>query len=552
MSRIIPLTKVLLKTGFDFGINKSKITSKKDNLKYLIILAFMPLFFMAIKYSNDIYKELEKLNQQGLILELGFYLCSIMIFMFGILYVMSIFYFSMDINRLLPLPLKPSEILLGKFIVTLIYEYSILLFIAIPVIGVYGVNSGEGILYYLYSIIIYLSLPILPLVVVSIIVMIIMRFTNLTKNKDLFRVISGVIGLTFALGLNIIIRKIDNNEFTGEKIIELLNKGNNSLIGLYSKFFPTSKYGALTLVNSNNIKGISNLIIFITITAISILVFVIIGDKTYFKGVLGVNETQSTRKELSKSELNKATEKSSAILTYMLKEIRVLLRTPSFLLNCVVAGIISPIFILVILIVSDGINITLLQGYFMDINYYSEIFIISTFVSIFFSTANNVSVSSISRDGNNFYVNKFIPLNYNDLIKAKLLPGLLISFISLLITNVVFYILFKPAIILIIAEMTVAILGIIAVNIIGIYKDIKTPKLDWENEQKVVKNNMNVFLVNILTIFVCFILALIGVKLDLSLSISFLGLTSILIFIDLTLYKMLITKGAKLISELEV
>jgi len=91
MNRVIALTKILFKTGFDLGSNKGKASSNRDKLKFLLIPAFLPLFFMVWTFTKNIYNGLEQFGNGGLILELGFYLCSMVIFMFGILYVMSIF-----------------------------------------------------------------------------------------------------------------------------------------------------------------------------------------------------------------------------------------------------------------------------------------------------------------------------------------------------------------------------------------------------------------------------------------------------------------------------
>ena len=88
------------------------------------------------------------------------------------------FYFSRDIENLLPLPLRPVEILAAKFTVTLLYEYLTEILFLAPILIAFGIKSHGGIFYYFNAAVIFLTLPIAPLVYASIISMIIMRFNQ--------------------------------------------------------------------------------------------------------------------------------------------------------------------------------------------------------------------------------------------------------------------------------------------------------------------------------------------------------------------------------------
>ena len=47
---------------------------------------------------------------------------------------------------------------------------------------------------------------------------------------------------------------------------------------------------------------------------------------------------------LSKEQMDKSLRKNSAMKAFMLKEFRILFRTPAYLLNCVIAAMIWPAF----------------------------------------------------------------------------------------------------------------------------------------------------------------------------------------------------------------
>ncbi len=73
------------------------------------------------------------------------------VLLFGILYVLSKYYFSNDLNQLVPLPIKASHILGSKFITLMISEYLTSLPIILPFILIYGIRGGEGLIYWIYS-----------------------------------------------------------------------------------------------------------------------------------------------------------------------------------------------------------------------------------------------------------------------------------------------------------------------------------------------------------------------------------------------------------------
>ena len=160
------------------------------------------------KFLSEAYDGLHAIGQEAVILGFGLSVVSIVIFFFGIFYAMGIFYFSMDVENLLPLPFKPWHIMGAKFTVVLIYEYLTEIIFFAPTLISYGIKSSGGILYYIYGVIIFLLLPIVPLVIASVINMIIMRFTNIAKNKDRFRLLGGIIAMCFGVGNQYIYPKI--------------------------------------------------------------------------------------------------------------------------------------------------------------------------------------------------------------------------------------------------------------------------------------------------------------------------------------------------------
>ena len=156
MNKYMVLTKVLLKNGSNSVSMKKNSKIKKAALWILILLALLPTIKLFSIFVSSAYDYLYKIGQQGLILSLGISFTSIFIFFFAIFYSINVLYFSKDIDLLIPLPLKPCQILLSKFTVILIYEYLTEAFILLPILLVYGYKSSGNLLYFIYSVILFL------------------------------------------------------------------------------------------------------------------------------------------------------------------------------------------------------------------------------------------------------------------------------------------------------------------------------------------------------------------------------------------------------------
>ena len=91
----------------------------------------------------------QSLGHPEIVITLSFVASQLIILIFGIFYIISVFYFSNDMSILIPLPIKPGEVLGVKFITILLSEYLIALPMLLPAFIIYGAGSWQGILYWL-------------------------------------------------------------------------------------------------------------------------------------------------------------------------------------------------------------------------------------------------------------------------------------------------------------------------------------------------------------------------------------------------------------------
>jgi ABC-2 type transport system permease protein len=552
-NKLFILIKVLLKNGSN-SPGKSKKKSRSPLLIIAILaVAFTPMVIQIVKFLADAYDSLLGIGQQGVMLSLGLTISAFVIFFFGIFYVLNTFYFSNDVESLLPLPLRPSDILGAKFIITAIFEYLTEFVFIVPILAVYGVKSNGNIIYWVYAALTFLILPIIPLVIASLIIMPIMRFTSFAKNKDRFRFVTSLLVIVLALGINFGIQKFAVQAVQPGQLQNLFIKGNNSLIGTVSKIFPSSKFATESLVNISNLTGLTNIFLFLILSIIAFIIFQYFGELLYFKGVMGVSESASRRRKLSKAELNRNTIKNSILKTYLLKELRLLFRTPSYFMNCVLMNFLYPLLLLFPFLAQSKGSSSLGQigKLLLDKSIAGYVLVIAFGVIIFVSTSNGITSTSISREGQNLYINKYLPVSYMDQIIAKVLSGVSMGIAGMLALLIVAIILFKIQIFMIFGILLTGLVGILFTAFTGILIDLQNPKLNWDTEQKAVKQNMNM----IFSMLICYAIAGLtifgAIKFKLDFMQTLLGIIIIFGIFDIILYYLLSTMGVKRFSKIE-
>lgn len=491
MRKLKSLVLAMLKNTFNM-VDQGKRKKSSKILLYgfaiLMIVAFLPTLAMLHFLTMDAVALLAPYQQSGVVVALLFNALALMIFFFGIFLIPAVFYFSRDIETLLALPLKPVDIILSKFAVTLIYEYLTLALFFIPVISGYARAVNPDMLFYVYVVIVFLILPIVPLILAGLIIMLIMWLIPFAKNRDLFNMLSGGIALVFALWLNYALAGLAT--FTEGDLLKMLVEGNNSMIAIFRSIIPNIPFAISAVVNSDLVQ----MLISLAITTAILVAFLLLSQILYFRGVIGINETASSRRQLSSKDFSNSTRSQKAIVTYLLKELRLLFRTPIYLMNCVSVNVLIPVLFIIMTAAfpeEEDIFAMILTIPWDNVLAISLASAFGVAFGLVMGSMNMVSATAISREGQHVYFMKMIPMEMMDQLHAKSLSGFLLSMLALILTVIpAGYFLKAPWYILAIFTV-MAIIASLFINYLSIIVDVIHPKLVWETEQAAVKQNIN-------------------------------------------------------------
>lgn len=498
MRELMTLIKVNL--NVNFGISAMKyvyLKQKKDIWKPLIFIiaisSLIPSYLLILALVKGLYTGFKMINQESMLLLIGFLGAQLIIFIFGIMYVMSKFYFSDDLKLLIPLPIKPSNIVIAKFITLLVNEYLLVFPIILPFVITFGIKSQVSFLYWLYSMLTLIVLPIIPLGLSTIIVMLFMKYTNIKGKKDLLRVIGMILLIIIILGIQFSIQTATQGMAKGQEqeYISQLIKENNLLIKKSGTAFPPSRWAAMALSSYENVQGLLNLILFIGASLVVFYLMIILGEKIFYKGLIGGQEVIAKKKRLSEEEFAKTTSRvRNPIMGILLREVKILLRTPVFLVNSVVPIFIIPVALLFPFITS-GEMADIVSKFYIEKNLGLINLGFIGFV-IFISAMNSVSSTTFSREGKQFWISRIIPVKVEYQLIGKILTSILLQLLTIIVMLGAVSIIVKIHLSTIVSVLLLGLLGSIPLIELGMLIDIIRPLLDWDDPQKAMKQNLNV------------------------------------------------------------
>jgi ABC-2 type transport system permease protein len=552
-NKTLLLTRTLIRNGEGFGIKgmKNKVSKVLFALMLMIILPGLVVMFSF--FVNSAYSALTAIGQEGVVISWGIAIASTVIFLFGIFYIAASFYFSRDVEVLLYLPLKPRQIVGAKFLTAALFEYLITAAVFLPVVIIYGIRSAAGILFYIYSCVVFVFIPVVPLCLAAVLVMVLMRFTNASKQKDTFSIIAGTLALILGLGINLTVQKFIIN-MNPQELEALIMKGENTLALLTSGIFPTARWAVSALLDTVTTAGFLNLMLYAAVSAAVYIILLFLGEMVYLKGVVGLSETVSKRNKQNKTEArDKFLKKHSALRTYTMLELKLLFRTPIYFLNCVIVNFIWPVLLLIYMVMgTEGADI---QGTVKQLmnnpDIAGTIFLFGIALFTFVAGFNGTVSTSISREGQELFIKKYIPVSYRTQILAKVLSGFILSIAGAVFTLIAATAVFKLPLYISMLILAAGWMGMLFISFVEILLDLYNPKLDWDSEQKAVKQNLNV----VYSMIISSIVGGLTIYAALQFSPGFIAavLSSILVYgvLNVLVYLLLRKKGVERFGRLE-
>ena len=489
------------------------------------------------------------------------HIISILSVIFGINVIINIFYFSNDIENLIPLPLKPREIVSAKFAYSLlsenIMEFILILGACAGFMCAHGF-SATGIVASLIGI---LTVPIIPLAYCGIIAVIFMYFTHSVKNRDFLNKITGI--GTAVLIVGSLVALVSVSGFNPEAIVSSLASADNGFLNVMNIIFPHIPL----MMDSIAGDGACLLILYLLANVVVVAIFLFLASKMYIKGVSDINTTKSRR---SKSIAGQAIEKSvqkDIFASYLKKEFLVLFRTPPFFMDCIAINLLWPVFMAVIMILQGSTNFLsgVLTPYLAgDRKSITIITVSAVVISALVTAINSIASSSISREGKHFQFMRYIPVGLRTQINAKALASIIISGSVMVLYVIAFNVYcailattFNPFVFIVtpLIHIALSLICVVFVTYLGIFLDTINPKLVWDDEINALRGNyntvINAAIIIAITAAICTISLVLLWIFSVEPAIINLGLVIVMCVLAVAAQKVCLKKGVANLEQIE-
>ena len=566
MRNLFRLTRFLLKNGQ--GRSQSENGEKKRMALYILLaVCFLPVAGLLFAAGQEMYRLLHPVGMEAALIEVICIVGALTFFLFGLASVLSVFYLSADVTMLLPLPLRPAEIVGAKWLICLLQEYLLVLFVFLPLLAGYGFAGQMGAGYWILAALGCAALPAVPLIYGAVLTMLIMRVFKNIRNKDFLSYLGLILALVLAVGAQFLARGMENVQ--AESVVGFL-EGQEGLFHILYRIFPSFTF----LSRGIGYASLPDMLLFYVTTLAFLVVFLLIAQKIYLPAALGMSEAAGSKKKLTDAQVQKELKRKDPIKAYRRIEWKKLCRTPVYFMNCVLMALIWPVLCLAIILFSvfqsagdsefqelmrllsdGGLQAgSLLRG---DFPVAVAVLVVGCAVA-FFSLFCQISSTAISRQGKNFIFMKFIPLSYEEQIRGLVSCGIrvgtlgILPLVLILNAGAVFFGLHPVTLVY---STAIVVLFVHMVNYQQLYMDICHPKLEWDTETAAVKQNYRAMLSMVINLLIGGALIGLGFLLyrNLSVNIHLLTVLLILVLTALTVWMrhLLFSSGTRVLEKLE-
>lgn len=440
---------------------------------------------------------------------------------------------SKDTNILITMPIKDEEIYLSKFLAIVLSKFEIFYFYILMIL-VYLFNMGFSFIKFFGLIINSFPIFVTSVAIISIFIMVIMRYSNIRFYKTSLKFI-GYGFLLLLLGFIYFYSYRKNGDVSIIKLVTkffLDHKDKLSLI-----FFHTRIYGKS--LGGSGIDFIIYTFLLYIYTFLILYILAKLASKIYFDSLLGNEKRKIHRKNIKISS-----KKSSTIIAIFKKDFKTIIKSPVYLFP----------------IISSMIIFTCIWGFgtiemfdfiknldFSNVEIYLFI-IIGAFAFRFFITANDLAInSSLSREGESLYQTLTLPISPKENILGRALSINLVN----LIINISFCMILKFIIKINIFVSFVIFLGFTLASLVssflGLLMDANSVNIHWQKERDLTKGssqNVGYYVISGITMTIVGVFAYLIYTFT-NIYVGFLFVISLIIISIIFLYKSSLKKYEK-------
>lgn len=445
---------------------------------------FLVLFRMI---TINLYKSLQPLGMQQLLFEIEIIALFAFLFISNFLLTLSTYSIGSIEQMLRAMPI-PSRIFFGaKFLAHCLPALLISLFFFAVTAAVYGRYEHPTVSFYIIALVGAILFP-LPIIGLCYLIHIsIMRSTKIFKQRRFVMMITGIIGIVLALGINYFIQSVNALRDIPD-VAETIARYRHTIIILIRILLPIHFF-ANSLAATSFSAAIGSFLPFIAICVAVPAVIVGLLSGIYEKTLDGFDEQSLKRLTTAETTtlIRRGFTRHSMFTALLLREIHSMNREPAYLLNGPFTILLLPL-LYGIMYLTGSLSLPPEMKAFL---HGSAGVLIAGVCGAFLGSATSVASTAISRDAKNLNLIKSLPLSIKCLMQAKLAHAMLIAGIGAVIGVGGIGLLFSFKPFAVGSALVIALSLALFCNVLALILDTVHPKLHWDTPAAAVKHNLN-------------------------------------------------------------
>ena len=451
--------------------------NKKQSSVAITSFGIITLAIFFCVYNIMTAKTLVQVGLQELIPAYMVAVSGFAILFLTIFYSNGILFGSRDMETLLSLPLKSSDIISSKFMFMYLLNFLIGLMFMLPGGIVWVLNGSLNVLQIILFFLSIIFVPLIPMCIAAFMGIVIVVALSFFKRKN-------VIALIFSFAMLGII---------GYVAVSAMKSGNENSAGIIlakqiTGLYPLSKL----FMQNNNVPAYIGVGLFIILSTVVFYIFVKIVSLKY--GLLNSLAKTTSRYSDNKSSYSR----KSVFFALYKKEMGRFLSSYMAVLNAGLGVIILCVF-----------SVFLLFNSLQKIEEYSGSENINEYLSnlapIFIASMlslNCPAASAISLEGKNIWILQSSPVEVKTILNSKIAVNLTLHLIGYMISIFVFVLKIDMNPVQVINLIIVPVCYSLFITVIGVSLNKKYPNYEWESEMMVVKQSMPVIVSGLIGIIV--------------------------------------------------
>lgn len=388
-------------------------------------------------------------------------------------FALSTLYLARDLDPLLVTPVPVRSVFLARFIEGLGSTYLLLFVLLLPALIGYGQAIGYGWGFFLAAVLVLLLLPLLPVSVGTLLTMLLVRVIPAKRLRDVLAVLSGVFGLVFYIGSQLLTR--EGPRFATPDTAE-------QLLRLDVPWLPTA-WGARALIAAGT-GNLSALLLYGGLYLLATLglfgVCVVLSERLYYSGWVSIAGTDAgrVRRRSSTADTERAWLRGP-IGAIVRKDLRTLPRDLQQLSQLLVPLAISAFWVWRLLT-----ETSIEDARFGDAQLFADNGLIAIGLFVCLLISSHLGLTGLSREGQSYWLLQLAPIDPWTTLWAKWT----VAFLPFPVIGTIFVVLIgvlqQPSVSDLIRDWLLVVLS--GAGIAGITAGFGAafPRLDWQQPRK--------------------------------------------------------------------